>query len=81
MCGFCGGQGGAVAPNGAVVICPNCGGLGFAVCDKCSGAGEVLARCPSCAGAQPSSRYANNMKESTVSCRVLEKLKNKEEKK
>lgn len=76
-CGVCGGQGGAVAPNGYGVVCPNCNGLGFAVCDKCSGAGEVLVRCPSCSAAQSSSRYAQNMKDENISCRVSEKLKTK----
>lgn len=78
LCTVCGGQGGAVAPNGMGVVCPNCGGVGFAVCDKCGGAGEVLVQCPSCAGAQSTSRYASNMKDETISCRVSEKLKTKE---
>ena len=78
LCTVCGGQGGAVAPNGMGVVCPNCGGVGFAVCDKCGGAGEVRVQCPSCAGAQSTSRYASNMKDETISCRVSEKLKTKE---
>ena len=77
MCGVCGGQGGAVAPNGFGMVCPNCSGLGFAVCDKCSGAGEVLVRCPSCSDARSSSAYASNMNEENISCRVSEKLKTK----
>ena len=80
-CVLCGGEGGAIAPNGAVVICPSCGGRGFAICDQCNGTGEVLAMCPSCGGSGRSLLNASNVDGGHIKCRVSEKLKARKDEK